>query len=160
MNRKYRDIMKFAKECLETVDFIDENKDSLGHYFLISKLNDNRYKCNRSTYSIIYSSTYKDTSKSIYDMARTDYISYKDWEDKFRCIKSKNKEYLYLTDLSEESYFQHSLIYTEKELKMLFIMSYFKKYCKFNTLSFEFSSMKVFIKNVKELKRSFDVYRK
>ncbi|WPK20717.1 hypothetical protein [Salmonella phage SD-15_S21] len=52
------------------------------------------------------------------------------------------------------------LIYTEKELKMLYIMSYFKKYCKFNTLSFEISAMKVFIKNVKELKRAFNVHRK
>ncbi|WPK19026.1 hypothetical protein [Salmonella phage SD-6_S16] len=43
---------------------------------------------------------------------------------------------------------------------MLFIMSYFKKYCKFNTLSFEISAMKVFIKNVKELKRAFNVHRK
>ncbi|WPK19698.1 hypothetical protein [Salmonella phage SD-1_S14] len=39
-------------------------------------------------------------------------------------------------------------------------MSYFKKYCKFNTLSFEISAMKVFIKNVKELKRAFNVHRK
>ncbi|VVZ34540.1 Uncharacterised protein [Escherichia coli] len=163
MNRKYRETMKFAMECLEVFEFINAHKDLLHRYIAISETDDHRYICSRiqdKIYKIVFSETYTDTSNSLYDFARTDYVSYKSWSDSIKIVHKQNTFYSFLTDISEESYFQNSLIYTEKELKMLYIMSYFKKYCKFNTLSFEISAMKVFIKNVKELKRAFNVHRK
>ncbi|EMR6008091.1 hypothetical protein WJW27_004889 [Escherichia coli] len=160
MNRKYRETMKFTKECLEVVDFIFDNKDSLGHHFVITKKEDKRYKCQRLGYSIEFSLMSDGMINSLYECGKTDYISFRSWSDNIMFLSPNGSKYPFLNDLSEESYFQNSLIYTEKELKMLFIMSYFKKYCKFKLLSFEISSMKVFIKNVKELKRFFDVHRK
>lgn len=157
MNRKYRETMKFAKECLGAFDFIFDNKDSLGHYFVITKKEDKRYKCQRLGYSIEFSLMRDGMINSLYESGKTDYISFRSWSEGVMYIRSNGNIYPFINDLSEESYFQNSLIYTEKELKMLYIMSYFKKYCKFTTLSFEISSMKVFIKNVKELKGLFDV---
>lgn len=160
MNRKYRENMKFAKECLETFDFIFDNNESLGHYFVITKEEDNRYKCQRLGYSIELSLMSDGLINSIYESGKTDYISFRSWSDNIMFLSPNGSKYQFINDLSEESYFQNSLIYTDKELKMLFIMSYFKKYCKFKSLSFEISAMKVFIKNVKELKRAFNVHRK
>lgn len=160
MNRKYRETIKFAKECLETVDFIFDNKDALGRHFVITKKEDKRYKCQRLGYSIEFSLMIDGMINSLYECGKTDYLSFRSWSEGIMFLRTNGVLYPFLDDLSEESYFQNSLIYTEKELKMLFIMSYFKKYCKFKSLAFEISAMKVFIKNVKELKRIYDVHRK
>ncbi|AXC38889.1 UNVERIFIED_ORG: hypothetical protein [Escherichia phage CMSTMSU] len=63
---------------------------------------------------------------SLYECGKTDYISFRSWSERVMFLTPNGVVYPFLDDLSEESYFQNSLIYTEKELKMLFIMSYFK----------------------------------
>ncbi|HCQ0858635.1 TPA: hypothetical protein OGU99_000561 [Escherichia coli] len=162
MSRKLSELIKFAKDCLDTITYLYVNEVNLHRYFAIHHSTESSFNIRHGAHSIYFHTKAEDRlAHSMFEKGKTDYILFRSDGSDIKYISHQrgkaqfiNHILPYITDLTDENYFQNSLIYNDSELKAMFILSYFKKYSEFQRISFEFASMKHFIKQVRILKNA------